>query len=149
DLELKRVPFRPEFVGDEFDGEHAGELEQRLVEVLRDANVVERTTVRSFDHRCVRAIGRLEPGLTRAVLVAGTAPVNPGAVVQQAEATVYCPEYTFLDAAQIRSLHAANLSVLPWTVNSVEDWTRLLEWDVDGITTDYPDRLAAFLQSRR
>jgi glycerophosphoryl diester phosphodiesterase len=146
DLELKRVPFHPEFIGDGFDGENAGEMERRLVEILRAANVVERTTVRSFDHRAVRAIGRFEPRLTRAVLVAGTVPVDPVAIVQQAEAAVYCPEYTFLDATQVRLLHAANVRVLPWTVNRPEDWTRLLEWDVDGITTDYPDRLAALLQ---
>jgi len=149
DLELKRVPFHPETIGDEFDGENPGKLEIQLVEILREANVVERTTVRSFDHRCVRAIGRLEPRLTRAVLVAGTAPVDPVAVVHQAEATVYCPDYTFLDAAQVRLLHAANVRVLSWTVNRPEDWTRLLEWGVDWITTDYPDRLAEFLKRQQ
>jgi glycerophosphoryl diester phosphodiesterase len=146
DLELKRMPFDPEAIGDAFDGDEPGELETRLVEILRAADVVDRTTVRSFDHRCVRAIGRLEPGLTRAVLVAGTALVDPVAVVRQAEATIYCPDYTFLDAVQVRLLHAANVRVLPWTVNRPEDWARLLEWGVDGITTDYPDRLAAFVQ---
>jgi glycerophosphoryl diester phosphodiesterase len=149
DLELKRVPFHPEAIGDAFDGEGPGELETRLVEVLRAANVVDRTTVRSFDHRCVRAIGRLEPRLTRAVLVAGTAPVDPLAVVGQAEATLYCPDYTFLDAAQMRLRHAANIRVLPWTVNRPDDWARLIEWGVDGITTDYPDRLAAFLNKQK
>jgi glycerophosphoryl diester phosphodiesterase len=148
DLELKRVPFHPETIGDSFDGENPGKLELQLVETLRAANVVARTTVRSFDHRCVRAIGRLEPRLTRAVLIAGTAPVDPVAVVRQAEATVYCPSYDFLDAAQVRLLHAANICVLPWTVNQPEDWTRLLEWGVDGMTTDYPDRLANFLSGQ-
>ena len=148
DLELKRVPFHPETMGDSFDGEKPGELETRLVEVLRAANVLDRTTVRSFDHRCVRAIGWLEPRLTRAVLVAGTAPVDPVTLVRQAEATIYCPDYTFLDSAQVRLLHAANVRVLPWTVNRPEDWRRLLEWGVDGITTDYPDRLSAFLSGQ-
>jgi len=105
--------------------------------------------VRSFDHRCVRAIGRLEPRLMRAVLVAGTAPIDPVAVVRQAEATIYCPEFTFLDASQVRLLHAANIRVLPWTVNRPEDWRRLLEWGVDGITTDYPDRLAQLLERQK
>jgi glycerophosphoryl diester phosphodiesterase len=149
DLELKRVPFHQETIGDSFDGEKPGELETQLAEVLRAAKVVERTTVRSFDHRCVRAIGRLEPRLTRAVLVAGTTPVDPVTVARQAEATLYCPDYTFLDAAQVRLLHAANVCVLPWTVNRPEDWSRLLEWGVDGITTDYPDRLAEFVGELR
>jgi glycerophosphoryl diester phosphodiesterase len=148
DLELKRVPFHPETIGDSFDGEYPGKLETRPIEVLRAASMVDRTTVRSFDHRCVRAVGRLEPRLTRAVLLAGTAPVDPVALVRQAEATVYCPDYTFLVAAQVRLLHAANVRVIPWTVNRPEDWARLLEWGVDGITTDYPDRLAKFLDLR-
>jgi glycerophosphoryl diester phosphodiesterase len=148
DLELKRVPFQPELIGDDFDGEQPGELERRIVDILRAANVVERTRVRSFDHRCVRAIGRLEPRLTRAVLIAGTSPVDPVALVRQAEASVYCPEYTFLDSAHLGLLHAANVRVLPWTVNLPEDWARLLDWGVDGITTDYPDRLAEFLRQR-
>jgi glycerophosphoryl diester phosphodiesterase len=146
DLELKRVPFHPETIGDSFDGESPGDLETRLVDVLCAANVVDRTTVRSFDHRCVRAIGRLEPRLTRAVLIAGTAPIDSVALVRQAEAAIYCPEYTFLDEALVRLLHAANVRVLPWTVNRPEDWKRLLEWGVDGITTDFPDRLARFLE---
>jgi glycerophosphoryl diester phosphodiesterase len=148
DLELKRVPFHPETIGDGFDGETAGLLEQRLVDILRAGGVVERTTVRSFDHRCVRAIGRLEPRLTLAVLVAGTAPINPVALARDCGASAYCPEYTFLDAAQVQALHAAQIGVLPWTVNEPDAWTRLLEWGVEGITTDCPDRLAAFLKER-
>jgi glycerophosphoryl diester phosphodiesterase len=37
--------------------------------------------------------------------------------------------------------------VLPWTVNDPDDWKRLLDWGVDGITTDYPDRLAEWLHA--
>ena len=33
------------------------------------------------------------------------------------------------------------LKVLPWTVNDPADMTRLIDWRVDGIITDYPDRL--------
>jgi glycerophosphoryl diester phosphodiesterase len=33
-------------------------------------------------------------------------------------------------------------------VNEREDWQRLLEWGVDGITSDYPDRLGQFLESQ-
>src|SRR5437899_1688164 len=40
-------------------------------------------------------------------------------------------------------LHAAAVRVVPWTVNEPDDWQRLLDWGVDGITTDYPDRASA------
>ena len=149
DLELKRVPFRPEMIGDDFDGYSPAELERSLVEVLGAAGVADRTVVRSFDHRCVRVLRQMEPRLTGAVLIAGTAPVEPAELARQADARIYCPEMAFLDDAQVRQCHAAGVQVLPWTANEPDDWRRLLAWGVDGITTDYPDRLAEMFSPAR
>ena len=50
----------------------------------------------------------------------------------------------FLDAA-----HARNMRVHVWTVNDIESMQRLLELGVDGIMTDYPQRLVNILKQRR
>jgi glycerophosphoryl diester phosphodiesterase len=47
----------------------------------------------------------------------------------------------------VQQLHAQEVRVVPWTVNSREDWMRLLDWGVDGITTDFPDQLADLLRA--
>src|SRR5262249_41746879 len=70
DLELKRVPSRPEFIGDDFDGEVAGPLEKRVVDLVWAAGLGERARVRSFDHRSVRAVRRYKNDMTTAVLIA-------------------------------------------------------------------------------
>jgi glycerophosphoryl diester phosphodiesterase len=149
DLELKRVPFYRHLIGDAFDGAAPGRLEEQVVQQIRDANVMDRTVVRSFDHRCVRAVRKLEPRLTTAILVAETAPVEPAQLTRQADAQIYCPDYRFLDLRQVRQLKAEGIRILPWTANKPSHWQPLLDWGVDGITTDYPDRLAAFLRERR
>lgn len=41
----------------------------------------------------------------------------------------------------VEAAHKLNLKVHVWTVNKPEDMQRLLEMGVDGIMTDYPDRL--------
>lgn len=146
DLELKHVPGRPELIGDGFDGQSAGLLEERVLEAIHRHAVLDRTIIRSFDHRSVKAIKQREPRLRTAVLVAGTAPVAPEELAARAGASIYCPEYHFVDHAQVLRLHAAGIAVLPWTVNDPADWQRLLAWGVDGITTDFPDRLAAVLR---
>jgi glycerophosphoryl diester phosphodiesterase len=148
DLELKRVPYHPLLINDGYTGERPGLFEEKIVEAVRAARVVSRTTVRSFDHRCVRFLRQLEPGLTGAVLTAIVAPVSPGELARATDASIYCPNYEFLDAQQVQSAHAAGVRVLPWTVNDPDDWERLLSWQVDGITTDYPDRLGTWLRGR-
>ncbi len=140
DVELKRVPFR----ADDWN-QPDGRMEQQVLDVIRAAGAVGRTWVRSFDHRCVRRLRQLEPGLTGVVLVEGTTPVDPAAVVWAADAQVYAPDFRFLDEEQVRQCRDAGIRVVPWTVNDPADWARLVGWGVDGITTDYPDRLAVYV----
>lgn len=48
----------------------------------------------------------------------------------------------------IEQAHRRNLPVQVWTVNESVDMRRLLDWGIDGIQTDRPDRLAAVLCER-
>jgi glycerophosphoryl diester phosphodiesterase len=147
DLELKRVPFRPRVIGDGFDGQVLGILERRVIQVARESNMTDRICFRSFDHRCIRLLGELASEISRAILVAGTAPVSPADLTRQAGAQVYCPDLEFLDELQVRQVHQEGLRVIPWTVNDPQDWQKLVGWGVDGITTDFPDRLREFLSA--
>ena len=45
----------------------------------------------------------------------------------------------------IQAAHAHGLLVHIWTVNDTKDMQRLIAWGVDGIMSDYPDRLAEVL----
>jgi glycerophosphoryl diester phosphodiesterase len=149
DLELKRMPFYPETIGDDFDGTSAGELERGVVAIAHEFAMLDRVTVRSFDHRSVRAVKSLEPRLRAAALVYHTAPVDPIRILADAGADIYCPDFHFLDEPSIRLLHTAGKRVIPWTVNRPEEWERLIAWGVDGITTDFPEQLLAWLADRR
>jgi glycerophosphoryl diester phosphodiesterase len=147
DLELKRVPYYPQVIGDEFDGAKPGLLERQVEAVVAACGKSRRVRIRSLDHRAVRAIKSLSAEVATAILVAETAPVDPVALAKAAGADTYCPDYRFLDRTQVRQCHAAGVRVLPWTVNDETDWLRLIDWGVDGITTDYPNRLAELLRS--
>src|SRR5690242_15277637 len=45
DLELKRVPYYPQLIGDSFDGSAPALLEEKVVSAVREAGMVERTIV--------------------------------------------------------------------------------------------------------
>ena len=48
----------------------------------------------------------------------------------------------------VEEVQAAGFGVIPWTVNAREDMARLLDAGVDGIISDYPDRLLAEIHAR-
>ncbi len=145
DIELKRVPFTPQTIGDGFTGSAPATLERQVIAAIGAAGVLARSRVRCFDHRCVLAVKQLEPALTNGILLYNTLPADIGKLLEQARADVYCPEYHFLDGAAVRQVCAAGKRVIPYTVNEPADWERLIAWGVHGITTDVPDRLLQWL----
>lgn len=60
------------------------------------------------------------------------------------------PEYSdsthVLTPAFITAAHSRNIQVHAWTINEVEDMQRIRNLGVDGIITDYPDRLLEVLK---
>lgn len=51
------------------------------------------------------------------------------------------PEYKLLTFEMVKSIQQKGFKIYPWTVNSLEDIERLKSWQVDGIISDFPDRL--------
>ena len=50
--------------------------------------------------------------------------------------------FKVLNKGVVDSLHAMDIQVIPWTVNEVQDMKDLIKMGVDGIITDYPNRIA-------
>ena len=50
--------------------------------------------------------------------------------------------------AALRQAQQLGLKVIPWTVNEPADMARLIDWGVDGLITDYPDRARAVMRDK-
>jgi glycerophosphoryl diester phosphodiesterase len=81
-------------------------------------------------------------GFLRAVRYGGAAAEPKFAALQVPEAMMGVPVLT---RGLVEAARARGLEVHAWTVNETEDMKRLQELGVDGIMTDYPDRLLAVL----
>nr|WP_235998681.1 glycerophosphodiester phosphodiesterase family protein [Qaidamihabitans albus] len=56
--------------------------------------------------------------------------------------TVHDPGYVpFTTKALVEEAHRAGIEVIPWTINDRATMNKLIDDGVDGIITDYPDRL--------
>ncbi len=81
-------------------------------------------------------------GLSRAWRpVPDTLQVPTEYTVQGVRLTVVSPRF-------VRSAHALGVRVDVWTINDPDEMARLLDMGVDGIMTDYPDRLLELLRAR-
>ena len=69
-------------------------------------------------------------------------------MVKAAGGAVWSPNAGALTPELVREAKALGLKVIPWTVNEPADMARLIEAGVDGLITDYPDRLRAVMQAR-
>jgi len=61
---------------------------------------------------------------------------------------IWSPYFGDLTAALVKEAKSLGLRVLPWTVNEHADLERMIDWGVDGIITDYPDRLREIMRAR-
>jgi glycerophosphoryl diester phosphodiesterase len=56
------------------------------------------------------------------------------------------PQFRLACRDLIEQAHAEGLRVFAWTVNDVHEAERLIEMGIDGLITDYPERVAAILR---
>ncbi|WP_433366984.1 glycerophosphodiester phosphodiesterase family protein [Actinoplanes sp. CA-142083] len=54
----------------------------------------------------------------------------------------------YVTAEMVKHAHKYGIKVIPWTVDDVPTMSKLIDDGVDGLITDYPDRLRALLADR-
>jgi glycerophosphoryl diester phosphodiesterase len=57
------------------------------------------------------------------------------------EAEAIHPDYQLLNLENVQKMQEKGFLVLPWTVNNPEDIQKIKSYQVDGIISDFPDRL--------
>ncbi len=58
---------------------------------------------------------------------------------------IISPYFKLLDLQTIKSVQNKGYQIIPWTVNKEEDLQRMISFNVDGIITDYPDKLMSLV----
>ena len=107
--------------------------------------VKSRVIFQSFDFGILHRMSRLAPGITRAALWEGE-PRSFVAIAEDACTSIVAPQFSLVTPEEVREAHAAGFQVIPWTANTPGDWDRLIAADVDGIITDDPAALIAYLR---
>jgi glycerophosphoryl diester phosphodiesterase len=114
---------------------------QLVVQAIQEAGVSERVTIQSFDPRSLQAVHTLAPQQDLAYLVYEKANITEQLEQLGFQPGIYSPYYKLVTAKMIKKLHQLGIKVIPWTVNETNKMERLQSMGVDGIITDYPNRI--------
>jgi glycerophosphoryl diester phosphodiesterase len=68
-------------------------------------------------------------------------PLDAIAIGKKLNAVAINPDYKSLDKNNIEKIKKAGFKLYPWTVNAHENILNLIDLGVDGIITDYPERV--------
>jgi glycerophosphoryl diester phosphodiesterase len=118
-----------------------------LIAEVRRAGVGARTTIQSFDFRTLKVVEREAPEIATSYLTSGKS--SDVDKVHAAGAKTWSPDFQDLNAAIVRRAHDLGIKVIAWTANEPADIRRVLEMGVDGIISDYPDRVQEELRRWR
>nr|WP_277985649.1 glycerophosphodiester phosphodiesterase family protein [Nocardioides glacieisoli] len=89
-----------------------------------------------------------DDSLVAAAASFGAAAISPVHGFPQ-DGTVNDPGYQpYVTTAMVDEAHAAGLAVVPWTVDDKPTMAALMDKGVDGLITDYPDRLRELMAER-
>jgi glycerophosphoryl diester phosphodiesterase len=126
-----------------------------VVREIEKYHLTNRCIIQSFTRDALAEVKKINPNLKTSALfspsyrkvvklVTGRGAKIRKQIIQKTldiGADIIAPHYLYVNSRFIRDCHKRELEVYIWTVNDEEDMSDLLKIGVDGIITDYPDRL--------
>jgi glycerophosphoryl diester phosphodiesterase len=115
-------------------------LVEPALETLKRSGFSGPLIVASFFHDELLHLRRLQPKAQTLALLVGQ-PITPAGFALEAKATHVGIAFDTLGKAYVDALHSAGLQVFAFTVNDPADIQRVAALGVDGIISDFPDRI--------
>ena len=152
------------------------EFVELVLDSIRKHGFEARVTIQSFDWRTLEIVRESAPNIPTVCLTVRNFSIDgalynlqPGGegpspwlagfdiddfggiseLVHAFGAQILSPYYREIDRRDVEEAHRLGLKIIPWTVNDPRVMKRLIDWGVDGIITDTPDRLVRVLEELR
>ena len=136
-IEIKRKP-----AYDEVSAPKLEEFVRLVLEVVQKYDLGYRVNLQAFDLETLEEIKKQAPKIKLALLVGGNENMKTKLQQLSFQPEIMSPYYKLLTKDTIEEYQRRyGMKVIPWTVNTAKDMQQLIDWNIDGIITDYPDIL--------
>lgn len=120
------------------------EFVELLVAVIKEKKIDDRIIIQSFDPRTLQYLHAHYPEYKTALLIEDF-DKKPFALQLRDLGflpTIYSPDNSLVTPLLVKQCRDAGISLLPWTVNSIERIRELKKMGVNGVISDFPDLFA-------
>ncbi|MBP6313773.1 MAG: glycerophosphodiester phosphodiesterase family protein [Flavobacteriales bacterium] len=118
---------------------------QFVIATVDSLGIADRCILQSFDVAILEALHAERPDLDVALLVENADGLEKNLARLSFTPDYYSPHYAIVTDALLNDLRERGIDLLVWTVNEKEDIKRMIDIGVDGIISDFPDRVIKLL----
>jgi len=111
-----------------------------VMKVIKEKGIEEKINIQSFDPTVLNVMHKKYPKTKLAYLV-GEGAIAKNLSLLDFKLEIYSPHYKLLNKAAVDSLKILKMKIIPWTVNDNVAIDNMIQLQVDGIITDYPERV--------
>lgn len=119
---------------------------KRVLEVAVEKNMEQQVTIISFDKRSLKEARKQNSHIRVGMSLTDAGQLQAGLNELGFLHDLISPLYTALDEHLLNFTHKHRISLIPWTVNEEEALRRMIELEVDGIITDFPNRDVSLIE---
>ncbi len=113
-----------------------------VLDIIYQKGIQSRVIIQSFDPRSLKIVSEKYPSVRIALLIENQQiPVGHFFHLYGFKPDIVSPDYALLSKAIVDSLHGKDIQVITWTVDDLASAKELYAMGVNGIITDYPDRI--------
>ena len=121
-------------------------IEQAVYDLICEFGLEQQVIISSFNHHSILRMKAIAPALACGFL-SETWILDVGAYVSGHRVEAYHPQFHMLTAPEVADLRAHGCQINTWTVNETEDIRAMIQIGVDGIISNFPDRVGAELRA--
>lgn len=120
---------------------HPEEFVDLVMQTINKKDLEIRFYLQSFDVNILNRINRSYPRVETAFLVSEEG-IEKNLELLDYRPSIYSPHFNLVkDSAFVNSVKTKGMRLIPWTVNEVADIENMIKLEVDGIITDFPERV--------
>ncbi len=117
-----------------------------VLDEIEKYRMFNRVNLQSFDLAILEEIKKQSPKMRVALLVDEDEGISTKLNQMSYKPEIISPYYKLIFGQLVEEYQAQGFEIIPWTVNKKQDMEQMISWQVDGIITDYPNRLIEILK---